>query len=61
MITIKMHQGKWRIIIGDEVWEFADKDSFDSVLAHLIEFKDKFGRINKSDKDLIRMSELEGD
>ena len=60
MITIKMHQGKWRIIIGDEVWEFSNKQSCIDCLEDLMEFKDKFGRINKSDRDLILMSELEG-
>jgi hypothetical protein len=47
MITIKMHQGKWRIIIGDEVWEFPDKRSCLDTLEDIAEFKDTFGRIKE--------------
>lgn len=45
MITIKMHNGKWRIIIGDEIWEFEDMIEMDKILNMLITFKDEYGRI----------------
>lgn len=45
VIIIKMYQGKWIIQIGDEKWEFKNKEEMMDVLGKLIEFKDKFGRI----------------
>ena len=45
MITIKMWGGKWRIIIGDEIWEFDNNEDFGTTLSYLLGMKDDFGRI----------------
>ena len=45
MIKIKMHDDDWRIVIGDEVWEFECMNDFIEVLETLITIKDKFGRL----------------
>lgn len=45
MISIKMHDGKWRIIITDEEWEFEDIEVLNFILNELIANKDKYGRL----------------
>jgi hypothetical protein len=50
MITIKMHQNDWRIIMGDEIWEFGQLEDMKKVLDKLLNFKDEWGRIKKEDK-----------
>jgi hypothetical protein len=45
MITIKMREGKWRILLGDEIWQFENINDFKNCLETLIILKDKFGRI----------------
>jgi hypothetical protein len=47
MITIKMRDGKWRITITEETFEFPDKKSCLDTLEDIAEFKDKFGRIKE--------------
>ena len=50
MITIKMHQGKFRIEIGDEIWEFKDLKEMQENLNRILIIKDKFGRIKQAEK-----------
>jgi len=45
MIIIKQHQQKWRIILGDEVWEFQTKKEFEESLKKLIDMKSKYGNL----------------
>jgi hypothetical protein len=45
MISIKMFQGKFRILVGEEVWEFENVKDMKFVLETLIDLKDKYGRI----------------
>lgn len=45
MITIKMRKEKWRIILGNEIWQFETISDFKNCLETLIIMKDKFGRI----------------
>lgn len=47
MITIKMNNEKWRLAIGDEVWEFETKKEMMKVLEQLIDFKEKYGKITR--------------
>jgi len=46
-----MHNGKWRIIIGNgignETWEFDNNEDFQTTLSYLLGMKDDFGRIKK--------------
>lgn len=48
MITIKMHDGKWRIIITDETWEFDDKIGLMGIINQMVLMKDLYGRVEKS-------------
>lgn len=49
MIAIKMHEGLWRIIIGDEIWEFKTLAIMNVALQKVLMIKDSFGRIKKYD------------
>ena len=44
-IILKQHQGKWKIEIEHEEWEFMTKTDFDKALKDILEIKDKNGRI----------------
>ncbi len=46
MIKLTMFEGKWRIKIGDEIWEFSSKDEFIDTIVVLVDLKDTYGRIN---------------
>ena len=46
MIIIKIHQGKWQIHIGDEIWQFETTEEFQNTLNILLMYKEKFGKIN---------------
>ena len=39
-----MHQKKWQIHIGDEIWQFETTIEFAEVLEQLIIFKEKYGK-----------------
>jgi len=45
MIKIIMFEGKWRIIIEDEKFEFETREDLDKILKGLLDIKDKFGRL----------------
>jgi len=45
MIKIKMYKEKWRILLGNEIWEFNTKKEFEDCLKILVNLKDKFGKI----------------
>lgn len=45
MIQIKMCGEKWRIAIGDELWEFPSLKEMQSNLDTILKIKDKYGRI----------------
>ena len=45
MITIKMFNGKWRVVITDEEWEVSDRKKFDSMLKSLLDIKQTFGKL----------------
>jgi len=45
MIKIKQHQQKWRIEIGDEIWEFPTRKEFEDFLKKLIDMKEKYGHL----------------
>jgi succinate dehydrogenase/fumarate reductase flavoprotein subunit len=53
MITIKMYEDEWRIIIGDEVWNFRTLELMKQNLNSILEIKDNYGRINNSWKKQI--------
>jgi len=48
MITIKMYGNKWRIIIGDEIWQFESLEQMQTHLMEILRMKDKFGRIHEN-------------
>jgi len=43
-ITIKMHQKKWQIHIGDEIWQFENTKEFADALEQLLIIKEKYGK-----------------
>lgn len=45
MIILKMYEGKWRIEIDSEGFEFKDYKSFKETLEKLIKIKEVNGRI----------------
>lgn len=45
-IKIKLHQGNWRLIIGDEEWQFLNRKELDIVLKTLLDYKEKYGKLN---------------
>jgi len=45
MISIKMYQDKWQIIIGDEVWQFEGLAELENNLHTLLSMKNEYGRI----------------
>ena len=45
MITIRMYQGKWRLNISDEEWEFEDKIFMEEALKNLLSLKDIYGSL----------------
>ena len=47
MITIKMHQKKWRILLGNEIWQFENIDQFAEVLEALLIIKEKYGKLER--------------
>jgi len=44
-ITIKQHQGKWRIEIDHEEWEFESREILDKSLKEILDIKQQGGRI----------------
>ena len=46
-LSIKQYNGKWRIAISNEEWEFKDLKEFKENLNKIIDLKDKFGHIEK--------------
>ena len=46
MITIKMYGEKWRIGIGDEVWEFENFEEMFEILRTILEMKNDYGRLD---------------
>lgn len=49
MITIKMYNEKWNIVIENEVWVFKDLKEMKENLDKILTIKDKFGRIKKEE------------
>ena len=49
MIALKIYNEKWRIQIGDEIWEFKDLKEMKENLDKILTIKDKFGRIKWRD------------
>ena len=49
MIQIFRHNGKWRIRIVDETFEFKDVKSFEQELIKLTKLKEKFEPYKKED------------
>jgi len=45
MIKIKMYDGKWQIIVGDEVWQFKNDTDFANALEKLLIIKATYGKI----------------
>lgn len=45
MIKIKMNNGKWRIEVEEEKWEFSQQKPFEDCLKELLKFKALFGQI----------------
>lgn len=47
MIIIKMYGEKWRLIIGDEVWQFNNLAELQLNLTLILQIKNEFGRIKE--------------
>lgn len=45
MITIKIYDGKWRMEINSEIWEFDTLEQLRTNHNNILEIKDRFGRI----------------
>jgi len=45
-IQIKMNDGKFRTIIGDELWEYPNLESLIFNLKKILEVKEQYGKIN---------------
>ena len=45
MIKIKMYDKKWRIIIGDETWQFENLKELQQNLNIILMIKNKYGRL----------------
>jgi len=45
MIQVLMYQGKWRIRIVDEEWEFEDNKRLEMILSQILSMKSKWGRL----------------
>ena len=43
-----MHDGKWRIIITDETWEFDDRIGLMAIMNEMVRMKDFYGRVEKT-------------
>ena len=50
MINLKMHEEKWRIIIGDEIWQFDNLAEMKKNLILILDIKNKYGNIIKNDR-----------
>lgn len=48
MIQIKTNQGKWRITIQTEEWEFPNQSDFKSTLDMLLSAKEKYGKLREN-------------
>jgi len=48
MIKVNMVQGKWRIIIENEEWEFGNSEESKKMINQLLDYKDKYGRIKNA-------------
>jgi len=47
-ITTKMRQdGKWRLIIINEEWEFASRAYLEAVHKYMLDLKERFGRLKR--------------
>lgn len=49
MITLKQRNTKWRIQIGDEIWEFKDLKELQHNLNILLEIKNKYGQLKREE------------
>jgi hypothetical protein len=47
MIKIIMFDNNWRIIIGDEIWEFEDLKEMEVALISILNIKNNYGRNGK--------------
>jgi len=45
MIEIKMHEGKWRISIREENWEFDDTKKMLTILEQVTKLKESYGKL----------------
>ena len=45
-----MFDGKWRMEIVDEIWQFDTIEDLKYIFDNIIDKKDKFGRINNESK-----------
>ena len=52
MLQITQYENNWRIAIKSEEWEFKTLQEAESCLSALLQFKDKFGKINDFKKDI---------
>lgn len=47
MIKIKQNDGKWRILVDNEEWEFKDLEEMQKELNNILGIKSKHGIISK--------------
>jgi hypothetical protein len=50
MITIKQYNGRWRLVISGEEWEFKDLLELKVALDDILNLKEAHGRIGKYPK-----------
>jgi hypothetical protein len=50
MINLKMYNGKWRMEITNETWEFPTTQELKETLKSLIAQKDSYGHISRDEK-----------
>lgn len=50
MIEIKQQEGKWRIKITNEEWEFQTFEESRKEITKLLDMKNKHGQINKKEE-----------
>lgn len=43
-----MHQGKWRIAIREEEWQFSTKTEMMTVISYLNDLKERYGKIKEN-------------
>lgn len=50
MISQKMFDEKWRLLITEETWEFESLDELKRVLSVILDYKNKYGQLKKNEQ-----------